>query len=280
MNLQAAYMRTWPYPRGATLIVDEVSMATLPALIAASRHSRHLVAGGDLFQLGPVVEAPEAVRATSCVPPFGIDARAANLPAHIVRLRRSAPLPEAIASLMRELVYGPDGSVGHSHRDGPLERTRFAGLLTIVDTVGHDSAAATARFYDELRTHLAATPGLAHVIAPTHDRVKAIERYVDPWGVVSTVHGAQGKEAPVAVLDLIGADPHHGWYQAAGAEDEGGRLLTVALTRGSRHTVVAVDVERFRKLSGACWRRFLQLAAQFSPRSLRRVNSTFGVPEV
>ncbi len=266
MTLPQAYMRGNPYPDGASMVVDEVSMATLPALVAAGRFASHFVGGGDLWQLGPVVEGPADARAVQCVPPFGVDLRAQQGSPALVRLRTSRRLPAVVADLMRALAYGPQGPVGHHAHDAPLHGTSFGAPLTLVDTGGVGPADATARLYGALRratgpARFAGEPLHPLVITPTRARVTGLSSMLRGFAVVSTVHGAQGQEAPVTVVDLIMNTPRLDWFRATDPLDEGGRLLTVAMTRASRHAIVAVDVARFQRDAGPLWQRFFTLAA-------------------
>lgn len=113
LTLPQAYMRDRAYPDGATLILDEVSMATLPALIAAGRDASRVVADGDLWQLGPVVEGPTSARVGQCVPPFGVALTGGRHSPALVRLRHSRRMPAVVADVMRALAYEPDGPLGH-----------------------------------------------------------------------------------------------------------------------------------------------------------------------
>jgi hypothetical protein len=270
LTLPQAYMRDCAYPDDASLVIDEVSIATLPALIAAGRDASHVVAGGDLWQLGPVVEGPAFARAGQCVPPFGVDLSTGRLSPALVRLRHSRRLPAAVADVMRALAYGPDGPLGHHAPDAPLDGTPFGAPLTIVDTSGVGSAESSACVYDALRR---ATAPVLHggarlrplVVTPTRARGEALTTMLRGYARVSTVHGAQGQEAPVAVVDLL-VDllvdlQRLDWFRAAGALEEGGRLLTVAITRASRHAIVVVDVARLRRHAGPLWARLLEVTA-------------------
>jgi hypothetical protein len=277
-TLAAAYMRPDGPPDGATMILDEVSMASLPALIAGVRSVGHIVVGGDLLQLGPVISGPERVRRLVIAPPFGLAPLAAAPQRAVVRLQHSRRLPAPVATLLRSVAYGPGGPTGHAFRDRPLAGTGFGGALTLVDVGGVGPGEATDRLYRTLRGLAASvrkgaggSPWLA--IAPTHARLAVLEPHVGPGWDLTTIHGAQGREAAVVVVDLIGEPANRPWYAATGPLDDGGRLLTVALSRGSRHTIVALDLERHRGGPGLYWTRVLEIAVSHGIGRVERIEA-------
>lgn len=264
-TVAAAYMRHSTSYAGASVLVDEVSMATLPSLIAGLRDAEHIVLGGDLFQLGPVVNAPEWARSASSCTPFGIDPASAASHRAVVRLRASQRIPAPIATLLRDTVYGPLGPTGHDAQDRPLAGTPLDMALTLVNCAGVGRAEATDLLYGAMRRMHAtasATPEESRwlVLAPTHARAQAVASQVGKAMTVSTVHAAQGAEARVVVLDLLGATPSHPWFGARRAIDDGARLLTVALSRASRHMVVALDLDRFIGTVDNHWHRVINTA--------------------
>lgn len=267
MTLAAAFMRVGAVPTGAAVVVDEVSAASLPALVAGLSTAGHIVVGGDLLQLGPVVSAAQWVREISAAPPFGADPISPTAQAAVVRLRESRRLPAPIATLLRDVAYGPGGPTGHAAQDGPLQASPLEGALTIVDVAGVAAAEATTKLYSTLHRLAQRSPASDEApswlaITPTHARAEALSPHAAGMLHVSTVHAAQGREAPVVVLDLIGEPAARPWYAASGPLDEGGRMLTVALSRASRHTIVALDLPRFLRGPGSHWARALRTAIE------------------
>jgi superfamily I DNA and/or RNA helicase len=76
--------------------------------------------------------------------------------------------------------------------------------------------------------------------------------------LTATVHRGQGGEVDVAVLDLCDAPGASVTFlRAAACEEDGGRLLNVALTRARRAAVVVANVAYLARTGGPVVRRLL-----------------------
>ncbi len=129
-TLTAAFLRdAIQNRRFDTVLLDEASMASIPALwTAASTCERALVLVGDFEQLPPVVIAKTEV-ATKWLGKDVFDhreipsrVREGRAPAFLVQLREQHRMASAICEVVNELVYGSTNSTGLRTADWILQR--------------------------------------------------------------------------------------------------------------------------------------------------------------
>jgi hypothetical protein len=254
-----------------TVVIDEAGMTSLPlAYHAATLARRSVVAAGDYRQLPAVTRSRSpVVKAFYRRDVFyarGIPAGANSTHGARVRtLRTQYRMAPPIAALLNDLAYGRQLQIAAS----VLERPALTSLVGDAALVLLDSSPLGPQpsdnhsFANEAHAQLIAR-ALPYLIMGTgnggsasetanltrfNDQKKAIRAALRRAGharsaSVSTVHALQGGEADTVILDLSAAgDAFPGDYLIdTDPDDEGVRLLTVALSRARQRIVVVANV--------------------------------------
>lgn len=186
-----------------------------------------------------------------------------------------------ISALVSHLAYGgrlvPHKSVC-ARRVSAFRRQ--LGALTYIDTSEYGSVVTTSLHGSrENITHVRIATQALHglrnrslinpsqsvaVVSPFVAQASQLQSSVGTAAEVSTVHAYQGAEVDFLVLDLTdahGANVSH-FLQADSAQDEGGRLLTVALSRAREGIVVIADFSFLETHGGTYVRRLLAYMRQ------------------
>ncbi|WP_354699037.1 hypothetical protein DSM112329_04741 [Paraconexibacter sp. AEG42_29] len=279
-TLTAAYVRKSLLLQSFDLVViDEASIASIPAVWAATALARRAVVVGDYHQLPPIClsDAPIARkwlgRDLFDVAGWRAAAEARQAPEHFVTLveqRRMAPRIRAIPNLLayRGLLKDAPGMDDDSElhpfaTDALLKRDSVE--LWDVSSV-HPWAANPARAFRSSRANpvsaatslLLATNALRPdrqphepgsgprvlIVTPYRAQAELLQRLIAAQGLThevvgGTAHAFQGSEAPIVILDLAIAPPHH--RAALFSKDHAdvtGRLLNVAASRARRRLMV------------------------------------------
>ena len=246
-----------------TVIVDEAGMCSVPAVLSALRYAVHRgVVAGDARQLGPIVHtrgdrlvdrwlrrnafdrADElgtlprvrlttqyrmAARITSVVSDFAYDGRIVASPS--LATRPVDPCPLGSDQLYLIDTSGVARS-GVSRFSNPAHARIIAALVTAIDqplAQGQPNALVLARYRAQ--------------VAKITEECRAAQ--CSRRGLlVSTVHSAQGSEAPTVIVDLIpGTADYLGDYLVdRHPTDEGARILTVAVSRARHRLIVVADL--------------------------------------
>ncbi len=250
----------------STVIVDEASMLLLPALYNAAGMARERVlVSGDFRQLPPIVETSQQC----LIDELGRDVfhRAGVSQAvdegrtavRLCRLREQHRMHDDICQVISEPIYA-----GQLITSAKWESKSFTPAgpkgcrLVVVDTsevgavVSQDPkrswfnvmAAIVTR---NLRRNL--HEGTVGVVVPYAAQRRLVDRILADAGdketKVRTAHGFQGGECETMVLDLVDGMPRlfaGRWFQAVGLEEDGTRLLNVALSRAKEQLVVIADL--------------------------------------
>src|SRR5690606_7481145 len=95
---------------------------------------------------------------------------------------------------------------------------------------------------DELRRVMVITPFVAQAELYYETLRKRFGRAAPG---IRTVHRSQGREADIVLLDLVDArnEDVSRFLRASSYRSEGGRLLTVGVTRARQHLIVIADFE-------------------------------------
>ena len=261
-------------PKADVLIMDEAGMVSLPLGLLASLHARQVVLVGDPRQLGPVVQArshaarrwlgtaifddPDPGR--SELPPIG---------GPCVLLRDQRRMPPEVCALVSELSYDGRLRAGIAEASAPKlggGDTPILPPLGFLHVPSPSPSTSQRRFENshqarviisvlaDLIARCPALRGEVAVITPYRAHVRSLQAEADSVDLataveISTVHRFQGHEHPLVVFSL----PERwgeslGWFLRAGsAGEDGGRLLTVALSRATRHLIVAGDLHWLRR---------------------------------
>ena len=258
------------------LILDEAGMCPFPEalLLLASNHM--LTAFGDSRQLGPVVVSNTAStrrvlgRSLLDPPPALPNAPPApqgRIPS--VLLREQYRLGE-MAGFVSELSYDGrlysapaigDGRRGSeaSHAQTGLRWLNLHGRLAAAGRPSPESAERRWECRDQAKlivdcAHsivLDMPPGAGRVtiVSPYRNHVSALRAAARKRGLrdeleISTVHGLQGQERSVVILSLPNVSDRRltGFLAARSLDADGGRLITVAVSRATDALVVAGDL--------------------------------------
>lgn len=262
-----------------TVIIDEASQMPLPLVLIAASHAEHgVIVGGDPQQLPPVVESRKPwvkqILGQDIFRFAGVN-EASELAACtmlVEQYRMSPPISTLVSRLAYSGRLEPHESV--SARRVSTFRRRF-GALTFIDTSEYGSVVTTSlqgsrenithvriatRALHDLRSRSLVNPSQSvAVVSPFAAQASQLQSSVGTAAEVSTVHAYQGAEVDFLVLDLTDA---HGanvsrFLQAESAEDEGGRLLTVALSRAREGIVLIADFSFLETNGGTYVRRLL-----------------------
>jgi superfamily I DNA and/or RNA helicase len=250
------------------VILDEASMVSLPIGLLTSLVGSRICLVGDPRQLGPVVQSRRsaAVRwmGTSLFEDpdaGGPGPSKGRLNGPLAVLEEQHRLPRAVAELVSNLSYG--GRLSTTLSESPEEESAAAllgGALLYVDT-GTVTASSRPRsrfprenrgqariVADLVQRALAGVPDLAGevaVISPYRNHVSALRgearrRSVGGDVRVSTVHRFQGRQCRLVIVSIPErpGEALSGFLTARHPWHEGGRLLTVALSRASECLVV------------------------------------------
>lgn len=254
------------------VVVDEASMVNPITLFVAAGLGERTVIAGDFRQLPPVsLSRTPAARAWLAQDPFAVvgipqDLERGDFPDYLVMLRtqyRMAPgLTKLVSSAYGDSLFDsasvlarPQGLLGRSSlfyvdsgrlpshveitRRGSRRNPTHAVLVSkLLARLLHPNRLAPT----DLRQVLCATPFVdqAHLLTTVLRK-----RFGASSPSVRTVHRCQGEEADVVLLDLVDSRsaPLSRFLSAEDFAQEGGRLLTVALTRARQHLVVVADMD-------------------------------------
>jgi superfamily I DNA and/or RNA helicase len=281
------------------LIVEEASMAVLPALFyAACLGRRKTVIVGDPCQLPSIVQSNEEyVRKVMGRNIFEVavaDPLSSPLVAMLDVQYRMHPL---IGELVSDLFYA--GRLQHGGdpaiREGIAAREPYAGSpLVVLDTDGRTTCqpgsggqsrvnVITADVCVDLaRRAVGAGAESVAIITPYVDQARAIrarlkERAGDEGEgrriECSTVHRFQGQERDVIILDTVDAEPMKPGVLLSerGAHSTAQNLINVAISRARGKLIVVADVGYFeRRAPGSVVTRMILRALAAGRREILR----------
>ncbi len=265
------------------VVIDEASMLMLPlSFFAAGLATKAVTVAGDFRQLPPIVQSqsPEAalwlkrdVFASAGVPE---SLRKGERHPGLVSLREQFRMRPEICEVINALFYRDHPlTTAAVRRVGPFDSPPMLqgmGPLWFVDTssLGAWATHPAGKFTRYNLTHamlvrnlvvematagyLPADPGSnskVGVVAPYAAQTSLIDRLLEAAlgrqgdDVASTVHRFQGNERSVIVFDLTDAPGVRlgKFLQASTLDEDGGRLLNVALSRARDHVVVVGDLQ-------------------------------------
>lgn len=262
-----------------TVVVDEASQVDPALALVAAAHARHsVIVAGDPLQLPPVVTSEDP--RTKAV--LGQDLF--NISGVLER-----PQPGSSSMLVEQYRMHPDicSVVSRFSYDGrlkphptvtsrpPSRVQRELGPVVLVDSSPLDASvivtpegsrtnpvhiriveALLARFE---RSGCAARKSIA-VLSPFVAQTAWLRSRLQGRDLsVSSVHAFQGSEADIVLLDLTDAEGTEvsRFLRADAVNEDGGRLLTVALSRAREALIVVADVPHLGQNGGVVVRRLL-----------------------
>ena len=276
-TITRAYLSSKDYGAFDAVVVDEASMILLPALyIACGLARERLTVSGDFHQLPPIVQSQQEaildeigsdVFRSAGLKRECLDGQATN---RIVMLDTQRRMVEPICALVRGAMNYKQlrtGELAGRKANDPRPPAPFDQSLTVVDTSRLWPFECRTLFYSRfnlmhallirnLCSHLAARGFLIDdksigVCTPYAAQAKVTHAILADEGLggqisASTVHRYQGDEKRMMILDIpesIGSGFGLGRFiQAHAEDDDGARLLNVAISRAMDHLVVFANV--------------------------------------
>lgn len=268
-----------------TVILDEASMAPIPALwIAARLARRNVVVVGDPMQLPPIKhsehELAEKWLGTDIFDVSGVRDAA---PAHLVQLNEQYRMDPQISAIPNALVYenklhdapsagsgdGLDGWYRHEWgHDAPVLLVDTGSTNAWVSSVTAGGRASRLNFLsavvsvdlaerllaDEAPQLSLGAPPCILIATPYRAQARLLGLLIRDAGLsrvveAGTAHAFQGSEAPVVIFDLTIDEPH--WRVGLCIpefNESSTRLVNVALTRARDRLLIVGDFAYVRKI--------------------------------
>lgn len=275
-TITRTYLRPTEFSSFNTVIIDEASMILLPAVFqAAGLATKRFVVVGDFQQLPPIVQTNEQaisdVLAKDVFAAAGMTLSSAETTPRLVMLDEQFRMDDSICRLVSDAFYK---GVLKTHSARPskpyIELAPLTNRLMIVDTSRVWPFTTRNAFNSRLNLmhglairnlvlHLKETDrlldanhrGRVGVCTPYAAQARLIRdifkaHEIDGATVrASTVHGFQGDERELMVLDLVDSVGERNagiFLQANQLEDVGAKLVNVALSRAKEELVIIANL--------------------------------------
>lgn len=279
-TLTRAYMREAIQTRTFdTVIIDEASMAAIPAIWAvASLASRGTVVVGDFLQLPPIVLAETTMAkkwlGRDVFEVAGVNTANSSNPC-FVALREQNRMHPKISEIPNKCFYKilRDGLKVESESDlegwyrkewgydEPVLTLNTEGAWVTSVPQGKNASRAnvfSASVCAEIAKNILAKsrPEINDedrqrvlIVTPYRAQAKLIQAMINEFGInreviAGTAHSFQGSEAPIVILDLVNDKPH--WKVAffiKNFDEQSKRLLNVAITRARKRLIIIGNTE-------------------------------------
>lgn len=306
-TITRTYLRPNEFPPFDAVIVDEASMILLPMTFYAAGLSRkRVIIAGDFRQLPPILQTEQKaifdVLGHSVFEKAGVPEavkEGAKQPANLVMLQKQYRMHESFGGLVSRLYY--EGRLKpvkdeQSSADAPGFPSPLNQRVTIVDTsrvwpfVTRDTyksrynlmhALVVRNIVLHLKDHSKPMVSTG-VCVPYAAQSKLLNKILNATDAadrvrVATVHGFQGGEQDLMILDLVDSVGERNvglFLQAESVEDVGAKLQNVALSRAKKSVVVVANLTYLdQKLPGNARLRALLY-------ELQRVGTVVDVKEV
>jgi hypothetical protein len=261
------------------ILIDEASMVPLPiAYYLSGIPNARVVIAGDFRQLPPIARSDaEVVKEWYARDLFfaaGIvdDVNAQRHRANLAKLTSQFRSHSDLCEIINKRFYGGDLTSHYTERAKLIFTPSVEYLrdnrIVLIDTSELDGA---GQFVESSKSNLMhallirrlcvdlanmsddPSNSSVGVIAPYRPQVDLIQGLLaeqELSGIaVGTVHRFQGDERAVMMLDLTESNPHKlgGFFKATSIDEQGARLLNVALSRAQRNLIVVANLKYFRE---------------------------------
>lgn len=260
------------------VIIDEASMVSLPmSYYGAGLSTKHVVVAGDFRQLPPIIMSNDDFAIewlkTDVFHKAGIvkAVKSGNYPDYLVPLQKQYRMCEEICTVINRLFYVDHELQTAFSGSGPEELSFPLGTtnLLYIDTASYHPWTSLKigtysrynLFHALLLRNIASylkqkgCSASVGIISPYSAQTRLVQRMLtECLGkqdsiIASTVHRFQGNEKDVIFLDLtdsIGTKPSR-FIKAIDIEEDGARLLNVALSRAKQHLVLIANFNYLRQ---------------------------------
>ena len=264
------------------VVVDEASMLMPPLVYyAAGLATASVTVAGDFRQLAPIVMSNNDLaeqwlkRDVFRIAGIPERVRLGNPPPQLVSLREQYRMRAPICAVVSDLFYDGLLVTARPEYAGELPFPGGSSSLLYIDTADSNPGASFragsrsrynllhAQLVRSLVTHLAAEGYLppdginesVGVVSPYRAQAELIQGLLDERlgqqrarGIAATVHRFQGNEKRTMIIDLTDSTGVPvGWFlRARRLEEDGARLLNVALSRARDHVVLLGNFEYLR----------------------------------
>lgn len=269
------FLRPADFSSFDVVIIDEASMILLPAIYLAVGLAREqAVIAGDFRQLPPILQTQQQILHDTLSPDIfaraGIDLESAEKTLRLVMLDEQFRMDESICNIVSQTFYQGKLRTGRALRSRELKLSPIADRLTIVDT--SRVWPFTTRNAFESRLNLMHALAVRNLVLHLRDRKKLFNEdgeckigiatpYAAQAGLyrdifeahsldsatlrASTVHGFQGDEREIMVIDLVDSVGERNagvFLQANSLSDSGAKLFNVALSRAKAGVIVVANL--------------------------------------
>jgi len=260
------------------VVIDEASMLALPmSYYGAGLAAKHVVVAGDFRQLPPIIMSKD----DSAIEWLKQDVfhkagivkavEQRSFPDSLVPLKKQYRMCEEICSVINKLFYEDNPLETVPPASGPSEQSFPLGsskLLYINTAPYHPWTSLKVGTYSRYNTFHALLlrnmasylkqqeyPENVGVISPYSAQTKLVQRMLDECLgeqdaiIASTIHRFQGNEKDTIFIDLTdstGTRPSK-FIKAVEREEDGTRLLNVALSRAKHHIVLLANFDYLRQ---------------------------------
>ena len=277
-TITRTFLRPVEFSAFDTVIVDEASMILLPAVFqAAGLATERVIIAGDFQQLPPIVQTEQQsihdILAHDVFKEANITLEAATSDkiARLVMLDEQFRMDDSICQLVSATFY--KGRLRtHSHRkSAPFSETEILeGRVTIIDTsrtwpfttrntfnsrlnLMHALAVRNLvlHLHDKGRTQDEKGKGRIGICTPYAAQAKLLREILKAHDLdnttvrASTVHGFQGDERALMILDLVDSVGERNagiFLQANQPNDSGAKLINVALSRAQEGLIILANL--------------------------------------
>lgn len=268
-----------------TVIVDEASMAPIPAVwVAASVATSSGVVVGDPNQLPPIVISTKELATKWLGRDIFEAAEITDASPAFVHLREQYRMHPSISAIANSLIYDgkltdaakvrEEDNISHWYNhnwgyDSPVLLVDTGGLNAWVTSVPRTRGASRLNFLsaavcidiagqllheDRPRWQDGQEPRIL-IVSPYRPHTRLLEIMASEEKLtgevrVGTAHSFQGSEADVVIFDLVNDEPHFRVGMFTPKYDSSTkRLINVALTRARRRLIIVGDFDYIWKLS-------------------------------
>ncbi|CAJ37592.1 AAA domain-containing protein [Methanocella arvoryzae] len=256
------------------MILDEASMANLPAIFYAAGRASQYVIAGDFRQIAPIAQSsgPNASLwlKRDIFSQAGIveSIKAGRVDSRLVMLKEQYRMHPKIAGIINDKMYAGQlitNDQTKTDRDQIAALPPYAGhAVVLCDTSKINpwcsySGSSKINLYSAMLAAKLAESAIAGgiksagIITPYKKQVKLIEKQLMEQNIdrktvsVTTIHKSQGNEKDCIIIDLVEGLPHNlgKQFRSSSIDSDTARLINVAISRAKGKLIVISNNQYF-----------------------------------